>query len=511
LVCEQLGLDLARAGAELDVTADRQFDGGEGTMSLAAGPLRFGANAIRSAKGEARVTYRKDALVAHYQVGAEGLASPLAGLSALAIDGSARSTGGLGRFDLQADLDGEGLAMGRSFESSLASMARSGEGTLVQPVLDRIRASLSRESRGSRLSGSFILRQSPDGTSLVVPQAAMKGGSGKSLLSLSRLKIALASKDGPRVTGNFAIGGAGLPVISGRMEGAPGARLALNIRMPEYRAGTASLALPRLVMVQRPGGALGFSGEARLSGAIPGGRVDGLVVPLEGNWSGRSGIALWRKCVELRFDRLEMADLGLVSSSLPVCPSRSGAIVQSGAQGIRVIAGLPGMELVGSLGSSPIRITSGPAAVAWPGKITVRDVSVALGSPFYVSNFLIGKLDGQLGSVLTGRFEDSDVLLDAVPLDVLDAAGAWQFADGVLTLAEGSFRLEDREQVDRFQPLVARDAVLRLADNVITAQARLREPQSLREIVRSDLVHDLTTGVGSADLFADGIRFDGQL
>jgi hypothetical protein len=103
------------------------------------------------------------------------------------------------------------------------------------------------------------------------------------------------------------------------------------------------------------------------------------------------------------------------------------------------------------------------------------------------------------------------VLLNAVPLNIEDAAGAWRYANGKLAISNGSLRLEDRQKNARFQPLVAHDASLELADNRITAQAVLREPNSGREIVRTEIRHDLSTGAGSADLAVDGILFDNQL
>lgn len=511
ITCKRQGLRLGKSQVQLDLAIDRQFDGGEGKLSISSGTLRLGENAIRSVAGKVRMTYRRNGLVADYDLAGKALSTPQAELASIALEGSARSARGFERLDVQARVEGKGLALGSGFGADLASAIQAGEGTLIQPVLEQVRASLSRESRGSSLAGSFVLRRSSESTSLVVPQAAVKGGSGQELLSISRLQLGFDGAGKANLSGNFATGGSGLPKIAGRMEGGPGSRLGMNIRMLEYRAGDASFALPRLVVVQQPGGGLGFTGEARLSGAIPGGRVEALAVPLDGNWSSRNGLAVWRKCVELRFERLDLSELRFDRDKLAICPPRGGAIVRSTAGGIRAVAGLAGLDMAGKLGSSPVRIKSGPTALAWPGKMKVRDIAVALGPAGYVSDFRIGRIDGQLGDTITGRFEEVDMQLDAVPLDVLGAAGAWQFADGVLTLSEGSFRLEDREQVDRFQPLVARDASLGLADNVITAEARLREPQSLREIVRTELRHDLTTGVGSADLFADGVRFDGRL
>lgn len=511
IACGTQQLKLGKSAAQLMLVADPRFDGGEARLALAAGPLEQGANRVGSLAGTGRLSYRRNALVAEYKFAGKGLSAPQARLATLVLEGRARAGGGLARIDLEGSLKGEELAIGGALDAALASAAKAGQDTLVQPVVNQIRTSLSRERQGSTLLGSFVLRLKEGGASLVVPNAALRGGSGETLVSVSRLQIAMKDNSSPLVSGNFATGGSGLPKLAGRMEGGGGARLAMNIRMPEYRAGKTSIALPRLLLVQQPGGALGFAGEALVSGAIPGGRIEALRIPLEGNWSDRAGLSVWRQCVELRFARLELAGLGLERNRLPVCPPRGGAIVRGGDGGVRLVAGLPGLDLSGRLGASPVRISTGPAALAYPGKLTLRDVTVALGAPGNVSDFRIGRLDGQLGASLSGHFADARMLLAAVPLDLFDAAGAWRFGDGVLALGEASFRLEDREQVDRFQPLVARDAALVLADGAISAEARLREPQSMREIVRTVLRHDLGTATGSAELVADGVRFDRQV
>ena len=98
-----------------------------------------------------------------------------------------------------------------------------------------------------------------------------------------------------------------------------------------------------------------------------------------------------------------------------------------------------------------------------------------------------------------------------MPLDLKDVSGQWRYIDGALRLSNGSLRLEDREQLDRFQPVIARDATLSLVDNTITAEALFREPASDREVVRAVIRHDLGTGNGNADLIADAVVFDERM
>src|SRR5690606_37141863 len=73
------------------------------------------------------------------------------------------------------------------------------------------------------------------------------------------------------------------------------------------------------------------------------------------------------------------------------------------------------------------------------------------------------------------------------------------------------YRVEDRQDPARFEPLMAEGATLMLEDNRIGAQATLREPLTGREVTDVDLVHDLTSGRGHADLVVGNLTFDRML
>src|SRR5690606_20837162 len=124
-------------------------------------------------------------------------------------------------------------------------------------------------------------------------QANLRGGSGAILLSLSRFQYAGGGDGTPRLTGNFVTGGLGLPRISGRIEREDARGTVLRAAMADYRAGGGSLAVPELYAVQRSNGGLGFAGRVLASGALPGGLVDGLIIPVSGNWSSVAGLSVW--------------------------------------------------------------------------------------------------------------------------------------------------------------------------------------------------------------------------
>lgn len=509
--CPTAGLALRNAAARVDVTFDRALEGADGRIGLTAGALRFGGGRIAGIVGESRFAFRRQALTLHYDLSARGLEGSQVAARSLRVDGAMRSDAGFTRLDVDGDLAGEGLRLGGAADAALASAARAGAGTLAEPLLARLRAALRREGAASRLVASFQLRRERATASLVIPQAALHGGSGATLLSVSRFQLTAEGNGPPRLGGNFATGGVDLPRIAGRLERQAGGGLIMRMTMAPYAAGTARLAVPSLALVQTRGGALGFSGKAQLSGALPGGSAQGLVLPLRGDWSPTRGLALWRSCTTLRFDRLAFANLTVERRALLLCPPRGGAIVRADADGFRVAAGAPSLDVAGRLGRTPIRIRSGALGIAVPGVLKARAVDVALGPAGTASRFRIDSLDARIGRDIAGTFAGSEVRLAAVPLDLLAAAGGWRYAGGRLTLSNGAFRLEDRRADDRFRPLVARGATLTLADNVISADALLREPASEREVVRAAIRHDLSSGIGHADLGVDGVVFDQRL
>ncbi|MBO9603143.1 MAG: YdbH domain-containing protein [Novosphingobium sp.] len=507
LACDG-GPALQGAGLQLDATLDRDFRGFEGSGGLTGDALAWGGNRAAGFGGTGRVAWRKGALTAQYDLALERIATPQLALARLGLKGSARMRQGL---EVQADVAGAGIRPGPGLDRALGGYARAASGTLLGPMLAQIRTALAREGRGSALSANLTLRRTGKTMSLVMPEGRLRGSGGDTLLAVSNLQLSEAGAAPPRFAGNFSTGGTGLPRIAGRMERGAKGELLLRMRMAEYRAGRGTLELPELVVAQGTGGKLGFAGRVRASGAIPGGEARGLTLPIQGSWSSAAGLALWNRCTAVAFDRLTLSSLALDRRSLTLCPPTGGAILRSDAGGTRIAAGAPSLELSGHLGETPLRLATGPVGLAWPGNLVARNIEVGLGATDAPSQFRIAAIDAKIASQIAGHFSGTDVLLYAVPLDVLGAQGNWRFADGRLELTGGAFTLQDRTRPGRFEPLAARDATLTLADNRIVAHADLRNPKSDRLVTTADIAHDLGSGTGHADLAVPGILFDGTL
>jgi len=510
LACPGAEVALADAALQLDLQGDRRMEGVEGTARLALGAAGLAGIDLAQTTGTSRFTFRDGDLTARYELEGSGFSTSQARLASLALDGSLRTRRAFERIELDAQLQGSDLRLGDTLDAALADTIVATEGTLLQPILRQVRAQVAQQAPGSTITADVIARRTGDRLSLVVPQARLRAQSGEALLALSRVQLALSGDAALRYSGNMVTGG-GLPRIAGRVE-QRGDGIELTASMAPYRAGGSTLAVPRLTLLHASNGSLRFSGEIETSGPLPGGAAQGLELPLSGSWSPAGGLVLWGDCTRLRFQSLRYANLTLDSQRLTLCPPPGQSIVRYGASGLQVAAGVPSLRLTGMLGETPIALESGAVGFAWPGTLTANRLNVTLGPAATATSFAVTDLTARMGEEIGGTFADTDVLLFAVPLDVRGASGNWRYADGRLQLTDGTFRVEDRQQdARRFEPLVARHATLALRDNLITADALLREPASDREVSRVAIRHDLTTGTGSADLVVESLLFDSAL
>ncbi|MGB3794861.1 MAG: YdbH domain-containing protein, partial [Alteraurantiacibacter sp.] len=513
--CKANGLAIRDTGVELDLQAERNLAEYEGDIAFVSGSVRMD-NMQAAMRGEGGFTWHDSDLNIRYDVTATDALTPYAAIASLSVEGRLRALGSFKQVEIEADLAGENLEMGDQLLATLASARTAGADTLLQPLLVKFEQGLRAELRGSSLEASVTARRLDDRTSVSIPQASLRGASGATMLALSRGQLALgqsADNSGiPFFSGNFQTGGAGLPNITGRMEQAGSGALELRMAMAEYAAGNASLALPRLRLMQGRGGQIALDGRALASGALPGGFVNGLNLPLDATISAGGEFALWRGCRDLRFDRLTFANLSLGRQSLTLCPQSGQPILRYGNNGLKFAAGTNALNLTGTLAETPIRLRSGPLGVAWPGTMAARNLDIELGPVGSAQRFTITDLRADLSAdSIGGEFVGADIFLASVPLDIFDASGNWRYVDDRLEIEETALRVEDRQESARFQPVVARDASLSLFDSLIEADVVLREPVTDRALSNVTIVHNLAAGTGHADLLVRGITFDDEL
>ena len=509
--CSEKSMSAQRFAVKIEARTNEGLDRFEGSADLESGEIRFGDYYTAGSNGRIRASWGNDQLDMNHTLALRGARSSQAVAALLTLDGKLRARAGFEEVEWRGELEGNGLRPGPGIERAIGGLAQTGEGTLIAPLARQFASALQREARGSALSARATARLSKGALAVVIPQAQLVGGSGTRLLALSQVEMRREGDAPLRLSGNLSSSGRGLPRINGRMERAPSGDAVFRLAMMPYSAGGSTLALPQLVIAQGTGGTLGFSGRLVASGPLPGGSARNLSVPVSGRYVPGGDWAVWRECTPIAFDRLEMFDLVLERRELTLCPPPGRAIASGGAGGLRIAAGAPSLDLAGTFAGTPIRLQSGPVGFAYPGVVRARSLDVALGPPGSASRFVISDLDARLGSDIAGSFADAEVTIEQVPLDIRGASGNWRYADGRLDLTDGAFRLFDREEPDRFEPLDARGATLGLEDSVISASALLRHPASDRVVTAVDILHDLSTSRGRADIMVDDLLFDERL
>ena len=114
-----------------------------------------------------------------------------------------------------------------------------------------------------------------------------------------------------------------------------------------------------------------------------------------------------------------------------------------------------------------------------------------------------------IGESLKGTFAGVEARLDAVPVEILEGEVARSFDEAVITVADATFRVIDRngDELDRYEPLIARDASVTVDGDIITAQAMLRQPLSDRVVAGVDISHNLATANGNAAISIENLVF----
>ncbi|MXO90530.1 intermembrane phospholipid transport protein YdbH family protein [Pontixanthobacter aquaemixtae] len=511
LRCSDTGVALDQFGLASKIEISPDFTAIALDGSLETGMADTGFARSSGVSGPVKLTYDSGNLDGLFTLAAESLAAEQFALASLGIEGSLRMRNGFENADLQLDADGQGLALSSVASTQLAGLSKAAEGTLLQPLLQKLDRGLQREMRGASFAASMTGRMNGDAVTVLVSQGEVRGNSGATLLALSRLQYVQNGARTPNISGNFRMGGRDLPPLIGRMELGGNGQSLFRLKMEDYASGDSRVEIPEMLLTQNASGAVGFSGSVEASGPLPGGAARGLRLPVSGAWSASRGLSLWNSCTQIGFDSLAFANLELSSRNVTLCPARGKAIVSQDARGFRIAAGTPSLNVSGSLAGTPVRISSGPVGFAYPGVASAKALDISLGPEGEASRFVVSDLLARLDDGIAGSFSGADIGLFAVPLDLQQSSGEWDYTNGVLTIAEGQFTLVDRADAPRFEPLVARDGRLTLEDNVILANADLRAPASDRIVSGVAIQHNLGTGTGFADLTVDGLTFDDTL
>lgn len=513
LECEGANVATADLGARL--TLARDFGSVEGDIAVSAGALSGAGVSLSQLSGSTDIAWAFDGeLSLRHDFAGEGLTTDFGRAASVGTTGTVRSREGFARTEWTARLEGEGLdASGIVRSDAFASARSAGAGTFVDALLGKFESAIARSAKGAVFAGDISVRTTSDSVRAVIPEARLKSAAGETLIALSRISYNSAIDGQPeQLRGNILTGGSDLPQINARLQQSGGSDITFRMTMAQYRAGTNAFAIPRLEARRNSAGQLRFNGLVQVEGAIPGGRLRGLELPVEGNWSNRSGFALGTRCLDAKITGVEAYNFSLAPQTLSVCPIPGEALV-SYRDTLRIGAQLSDVQLAGDLGESPARLAAASAVLRYPGAFRLEGVDASIGASDNAVRIAANVVEGIIDGAIEGTFEGGTAALDIVPLDVSDLTGQWSFVDNILTVSEGGFTLTER--VDpalgigaRFEPLRGEGGVLTFVDGLIEAAAGLAHPGTGRRITDLTLRHDLGSGEGRADIAVPGIGFD---
>ncbi len=506
------GASVARADIGTALTLNRDFSGAEGDFVVDGSKLAAAGIAGERLSGTARAKWSESGLAFAHDLALTNVTAPQGRLTRLNAEGTWRGPADASRGQWEGTLRGAGLDPAADLTSGLATAERGVEGTLLAPLLASARGSLGRALTGSRFSADAIVRHKPGEVALIVPEAALTSRAGTRVLALSQINVGFAAEGLSGLRGNILAGGEGLPAINGRIEQEPDGGWALRLAMADYRAGANRLAIPRLALRQRQGGAIGFDGLVTASGDLPGGGVTDLALPVEGVWSRSSGFAVGTRCTPLRFAALVLSGLALKAQAITLCPE-AGKPLLAYHNALTLAARVGPVSLGGTLGDNRANMTADAVILRYPAPFAVEGLAARIGETGSQVRLSAATLSGSFAGDISGEFAGGAAQMDVVPLDLGALSGRWSFADGVLRVGEGAFTLTDRAvgAEPRFKPLTARGASLVFDGTEFNADARLLHPASGKPVTIVAITHRLDTARGTARLSVPGIVFDNRL
>ncbi|MET0361170.1 MAG: YdbH domain-containing protein [Sphingobium sp.] len=510
LGCRDARTAIAKPVADVDVRLSKALDRWTGHIALSGEAMK--SNGVVLERPNGRIDF-------------DGTATGTSGRLRLATSSLSASGAGVGQTDVNGtwrlagkDARLQGMVSARHLRTGagnpLAGLRASAQGTPVGPLVARLEEAVRRAGDDNITRSRFAL--------------AMKGGAGSLVLNDTRLdarsgaRVALAPDSSVLLSwpgaGGGAIGwalngaltseGGGLPRAALRLARRPGGGLGGQLFVDPYAAGGARLAIEPMRFVAEPGGATRFSTMLRLDGPLPDGYLRGLSVPLEGRMSADGAVAINPRCVPLTIGEARYGAFAIGATRQTVCPVPGGPLLAVGPGGVRGGAEIRKLVLAGRNGDSPMRLTADNARLALArGSFRLDNAELRLGPADSPVRLTAATLEGAAAKGgFGGTLSGGGGQIGAVPLIVEQGNGRWAFAGGRLRL-DAAMTVRDSQPSVRFNPLAVPDFSLTLADGRIAAAGTLQAPRGSATVARVDIVHDLGSGRGRADLVVPALLF----
>jgi Dicarboxylate transport len=514
LQCPDQDMSAKDLGIQLALELGQDFTSWSGDAGISGGPMVYADYSAKEIKSTIGFNGNLDRSSGNIDVTTNGVQSPYGRADIARVSGPFQF--GYGDDPITARFEGAPEIRSARISANLlrqtAELAKSADGTPVGPIASKLATAIRNAGNSLNLTGDIRFDRGAAGSKLAINALNVISRSGGEMELDDAILLTFVNDDVKMLAqGDLLLNGGGFPDARIDLNDGSLARgFAGSVNIAAYQAGTANLNIPSLSFAPAPGGGTNFDGRLILSGPLPDGQITGLQVPINGSFGKRGSFSLFRECVDLQFASLRTASFVAGPTRTRLCPEGRRGIVSSQGAGVNIAARAPSFNLTGTVGGTPLSLSSGALGFSMANGVTAQDVSLRMGAADSMTKFDMARVSAGFGRTITGKVTGAEGQIANVPLLLNEVEGDWRYLDGAF-LADAQLRVRDEKQVERFRPLISRNVQIKFTDGQISAEGLLLEPTTERAVATVNMVHVLENSTGEALIEVSGLTFDEQL
>ena len=478
---------------------------GSGRMAMAS--LVAGANGLANFIGDISFKGALDDVSGGVKLSAQNSRMGTIFADRTRLNGRYHLNGKVGTFDMAGNYAADSASLAPSMFAGVTQPLAAAAKTPIGPVATAMANAVMRTAKNFNSAGRITVVNFPGGGAARINEANVIGPDG------ARARVFGGSgvtyywpSGGLRIDGNLETAGGGLPQARVTLrQPRAGAPMSGTADVAPYSAGGQTLSLATLRFGPGPGGSTALSTVAQLDGKFPGGRVQALRLPIEGQIGHGGNFAFGTSCAVVSFNYLQMSSLQLGSTRLPVCPVGRAIVAKSPNGPVQASARMRSPVLNGRLGSSPFHLEAASGLLTGQ-QFAFDKLGMRLGRETSPILFDADRLTGRFGRDLSGNFTGASASIGKVPLLLSDGVGKWLYRNKDLVV-DSSAMVSDRDPDARFYPLKTDNLHFTIAGDYVRATGSLHHPATGTLVTDVSIEHQLSSGSGHAILDVPGLAF----
>ena len=486
---------------------NESFTSIDGTGRMAMTSLVAGANGLANFIGDISYRGALNDVAGRVKLSAQKSRMGTIFADRTRLDGGYHLNAKAGTFDMSGRYAADSASLAPSMFAGVTGPLAAAAKTPIGPVATAMANAFIRTARNFNSSGRVTVVNFPGGGAARINEANVigPGGARARVYGGSGLTYYWPS-GGLRLDGNLETSGGGLPQARVTLrQPRAGAPMSGVGDIAPYSANGQTLTLAQIRFGPGPGNSTALSTVARLDGKFPGGRVQALQLPIQGQVGQAGSFAFGTSCAIVSFNYLQMSSLQLGRTRLPVCPMGRAIITKSPNGPVQTSARIPHPVLDGRLGSSPLHLEAANGRII--GQVFGFDaLAMRLGRESSPILFDAARLNGRLGRDWSGDFNGATASIGKVPLLLTDGVGKWIYRNKDLAV-DASLMVNDKNPNPRFYPLKSDNVHFTIAGDYVRATGALHHPATGTLVTDVNIEHQLSSGAGHAILDVPGLAF----